>query len=354
MYHTFTGDNEGTVCPPVSGTVGTDDDGCADIPPHKRTNSICPADSPTGNSCTGGPNDYIHNFMDYSSDACFTGFSNDQRNRVIAAVNGPRAAFIKSIAHLSATNTYPAAVTNTPTFSSQTDGGYGIYEVTLNGNTYKSLSAYNDGFYLNRVASQPATTLLANTAYTMTVKVGVGSTSNNELVDVYIDYNNDGSFSTAERIYQTAAGSGKNNGGVFSFNFTTPTVGNFTNSQKLRMRVISGFDDGVNALASSFSTSNSNIEDYSVVFNPTLKVATNLIEDSAISIYPNPAKDFLNITNTSIFELKAVSIIDTLGKIIYTGTNTDKINVSNLENGMYLVKIELSNSTTVTKHFIKK
>jgi hypothetical protein len=172
LLHTFTGDNNGTSCPPASGTVGEDDDGCADIAPHRRTDSICPTDSATGNSCTGGANEYVHNFMDYSSDVCFTGFSNDQRTRVNASLDGPRAAFKTSIGHMAPSANYPAAVVNTPVILDPNNYGLGIYDVTLNNFTYKSISAYNDGFYINRVASQPATTLLENTNYSMTVKVG--------------------------------------------------------------------------------------------------------------------------------------------------------------------------------------
>ncbi len=354
LLHTFTGDNNGTTCPPTSGTVGTDDDGCADIPPHKRTNSICPSDSATGNSCTGGSNEYIHNFMDYSSDACFTGFSNDQRTRVHAAVDGPRSAFKTSVGHNSPSNTYPAAVNNTPVVLNDVNSGLGIFEVTLNGNIYKSISAYNDGFYINRVASQPATTLVENTAYTMTVKVGVGNNSNNELVDVYIDYNNDGTFAFSERVYQTAGGSGKKNGEVFSINFTTPTTGNFVNSQKLRMRVISGFDNNVNPLSSAFTSDYGNIEDYSVVFNPILSVDNNEIESVDVSIYPNPTNNSLNIKNATNNEITSISIFDALGRQVFQSSITDKISVSNLQNGLYFLKVEFNNSNSITKRFIKK
>lgn len=353
LLHTFTGDNNGTTCPPASGTVGTDDDGCADIPPHKRTNSICPADSATGNSCTGGSNEYIHNFMDYSSDVCFTGFSNDQRTRVHATVDGPRSAFKTSVGHNAPTNTYPAAVTNTPVVINDVNSGLGVFEVTLNGNVYKSISAYNDGFYINRVASQPATTLVENTAYTMSVKVGIGST-NNELVDVYIDYNNDGTFAISERIYQTPGGSGKKNGEVFSINFTTPTTGNFVNSQKLRMRVISGFDNNVNTLSSAFTSDYGNIEDYSVVFNPVLSVHNNEIESGDVSIYPNPTNNSLNIKNATNNEITSILIFDALGRQVLQSSITDKISVSNLQNGLYFLKVEFNNSNSITKRFIKK
>ncbi|MBU2919913.1 zinc-dependent metalloprotease [Winogradskyella psychrotolerans] len=270
LLHTFTGDNDETTCPPVSGTVGIDDDGCPDIPPHIRTNSICPADNPTGNSCTGGSNEYIHNFMDYSSDPCFTGFSNDQRTRVNATIDGPRSAFKTSLGHIAPSGTYPATVTNTPHVQNDYNDGMGVYEITLNGTTYTSVSGYHDGRYINRVASQPATTLASNTAYTMTIKVGVGNVNDNELVDVYIDYNNDGTFTTSERVYQTAGGDGKKNGDVFSFSFTTPTTGNFVDNQKLRMRVISGYDNSNDTLSSAYISDYGNIEDYSVIFNPKL------------------------------------------------------------------------------------
>jgi GEVED domain/Secretion system C-terminal sorting domain/Pregnancy-associated plasma protein-A len=273
LNHTFVGDQNETTCPPLSGTVGVDDDGCADIPPHIRTNSICPAFSATANTCVSpnGSNEYIYNFMNYSSDPCFTGFSNDQRTRAHAAIDGPRSAFKTSIAHLAPTNTYPAAIVNTPVIANAGNFEHGIFEVVLNGNTYKSLSSYNDGFYLNRVASQPSTTLVANTAYTMTVKVAVGITNgDNELLDVYIDYNNDGVFAVSERIHQTTGGNGLTNGGVYTINFTTPTTGNFVDNQKLRMRLISDYDDNVNSIPNAFQTNYGNIEDYSVIFNPKI------------------------------------------------------------------------------------
>lgn len=271
LNHTFVGDQNETTCPPLSGTVGVDDDGCADIPPHIRTNSICPEFDATANTCVSpnGSNEYIYNFMNYSSDPCFTGFSNDQRTRAHAAIDGPRSAFKTSIAHLAPTNTYPAPVVNTPIIANEGNFEHGIFEVVLNGNTYKSLSSYNDGFYLNRVASQPSTTLAANTAYTMNVTVAVGITNgDNELLDVYIDYNNDGVFAVSERIHQTPGGSGLTNGGVYTINFTTPTSGNFVDNQKLRMRLISDYDNNTDAIANAYQSNYGNIEDYSVIFNP--------------------------------------------------------------------------------------
>ncbi|MCW2120612.1 zinc-dependent metalloprotease [Flavobacterium sp. 7A] len=355
LLHTFTGDNNGTSCPGTTNTIGVDSDGCDDIAPHIRTDSNCPDYSATANTCVagGGPNDYIHNFMNYSSDPCFQGFSNDQRTRVNATLDGPRVAFKTSIANIAPSGSYPATLTVMPKVTNQGQDVMGIFEVNLNGNTYKSISAYNDGFYLNRVASQPTTNLLANTAYNMKVKVGVGSAENKELVNVFIDYNNNGTFDSNEMVYQTVGGAGKNNGGIFDFNFTTPHVGNFTANQRLRMRVISYFDEG-STVSNPNVSDYGNIEDYSVLFETNLSVGSIEKDYEGVNVYPNPTDDVLNINNTSNNTVSAISIFDTLGKLVFKGSNANKIFVGNLERGRYFIKIEFTNSEVVSKSFIKK
>ena len=352
LLHTFTGDNGGTTCPTTGGVeVGVDSDGCDDIPIHKRTDSVCLTDSDTGNECTGGSNEYMHNFMDYSSDDCFTGFSNDQRTRVHATIDGPRSAFKTAVGHVASTGNYPAAVVNTPT---TTGGAYGdgIFEVNINGNTYKSLSQYNDGFYLNRVASQPATTLVENTVTNMSVKAGQ-SGGNDELVDVYIDYNNDGTFAESERVYQSQPGSGTA-GATVSISFTTPASGGFVNNQKLRMRVISAFDNHGAVISNAYTTDVGNIEDYSVIFNPSLSVEDVGVNSGEVKIYPNPTHDVLNISNGTDKALTSILIYDGLGRQVLKGVNTEQVSVSHLTNGMYFLKLEFGNNDILTKRFIKK
>lgn len=274
LQHTFNGDANGTQCPPASGTIGTNDDGCPDIAPHKRTSSVCPAYSATGNDCTNGPNEYIHNFMNYSSDPCFQGFSANQKTRVEAAVNGPRKAFINATGDETPVGSFPAPVAAT---ISSLGAGLGIFDITLNGTTFTSQNSSNDGGYLNRIASQPTVDLAYSTAYTMTVQVGVNNnTPNKELVDVYIDYNGNNAFETTERVYQTAGGAGKING-IFSFSFTTPASVS-TPNQRLRMRVISDFDNNQDVIASAIASNAGQIEDYSVRFAAALPVELNLLK----------------------------------------------------------------------------
>ena len=359
LEHTFIGDDQGgapgTICP-LNLVVGTNSDGCADIAPHKRTNSVCPADSMTANTCVagGGPNNYIHNFMNYSSDACFTGFSEDQRTRVYAALNGPRGAFKTAIGHQIAAANYPIVATTAPVCTNQTNSVLGIFEVSLNGTIYKSSNALHDGGYINRVASQPTITLNANTAYTMAVKVGVGNTADDELLDAYIDYNNDGAFNnTSERIFQSAAGTGKKNGAEFNVTFTTPTVGAFTANQKLRMRLISGFDNAVATIANSFTSDYGNIEDYSVAISTTLKSNNFDVDAKKLNVYPNPTSNILNIYNETTVELVTISLFDVVGKQVYKGLNVSQIDVNLLENGIYIAKFTFENGAVLNKKFTK-
>lgn len=280
LYHSFQGDmvevNGSLVsrCPP-NVTCGTDSDCCADIPPHKRS-SGCPTDANVNDCASDGPNAYIHNFMDYSDDACFHGFSENQKTRMEAALSGPRSALCTSIAATAPTGTFPVA----PSSSMVTnhDTLMGIYDVTLNGTSFKSLSTYHDGGYLNRVASQPAIDLMHGTNYTLNIQVGVGNTVKNELAAAYIDYNNNGVFTDpGEQIGVSAAGSGLKNGAIHSFSFTTPppTPPSFgsSNDGRLRMRIITDLDNGVTPLTSTISASQGGqIEDYAVSFSSSLPV----------------------------------------------------------------------------------
>lgn len=90
LYHTFEGDGTGSTCPPGGAGQG---DFCGDTPPHKRSQSDCNA---TGtNPCDGGSSNslFVHNYLDYSSDACVNMFTANQRTRALAACSGPRASF---------------------------------------------------------------------------------------------------------------------------------------------------------------------------------------------------------------------------------------------------------------------
>ena len=75
--------------------------------------------------------------------------------------------------------------------------------------------------------------------------------------------------------------------------------------------------------------------------------------DNGISIYPNPANDIVNILNTNGLNITNIEIIDLTGRIILNTEDYDNINVTEIPEGQYFVKI-YGNSTIVRKLFIKK
>jgi len=74
------------------------------------------------------------------------------------------------------------------------------------------------------------------------------------------------------------------------------------------------------------------------------------ITKTTIKVYPNPVKDFINITSDK--SIKSVEIYDALGRLIKKDTYT-KINVSQLSKGNYLLKIKTDSGDIVEK-FIKE
>lgn len=94
LYHTFEGDNNGNSCP-SNNNCNNEGDRCCDIPPHIRSASNCVTGT---NSCDGGSSKelFIHNYMDYSSDACQNMFTSDQKARAIAALTVQRASYLAS------------------------------------------------------------------------------------------------------------------------------------------------------------------------------------------------------------------------------------------------------------------
>ena len=73
---------------------------------------------------------------------------------------------------------------------------------------------------------------------------------------------------------------------------------------------------------------------------------------NAVSIYPNPASTMLNVHAENYSN---VQIINFLGQVVYSANitaNDFQINVSNLSNGVYFIR--LNGETTTTQKFIKK
>jgi hypothetical protein len=93
-----------------------------------------------------------------------------------------------------------------------------------------------------------------------------------------------------------------------------------------------------------------------------LSVKENLYT-SLFQIYPNPARDVLEVVLINSYDLKAddYAIINTMGQIVKEGSilkektvNTFSINVSDLNNGVYYVRLFLKDSYLYKKVIIAK
>ncbi|MFC6267395.1 LamG-like jellyroll fold domain-containing protein [Frigoriflavimonas asaccharolytica] len=85
--------------------------------------------------------------------------------------------------------------------------------------------------------------------------------------------------------------------------------------------------------------------------NATLATTENTIKTKDISIYPNPAKDFVNIQSEN--KVQTVEIYNMAGQKVLE-TREMKINTSNLKPGVYMVKIkDVDNQISSQKLIIK-
>ncbi|GAA4155458.1 M28 family metallopeptidase [Chryseobacterium ginsenosidimutans] len=84
----------------------------------------------------------------------------------------------------------------------------------------------------------------------------------------------------------------------------------------------------------------------------TNETAANTLE--SIKIYPNPAKDFLNIELPKDVKNFNLEITDLNGRLILNKENETKINVSGLVNGAYLCTIKANDKIAVRKIIIGK
>lgn len=89
---------------------------------------------------------------------------------------------------------------------------------------------------------------------------------------------------------------------------------------------------------------------YTVGNTCSLGLDNNEINQS-IKLYPNPAKNFLNIETGSV-QVSKVELYSILGNKVVKTTATETINIENLSRGMYLAKIYTDNNKIVTKKLV--
>jgi len=90
----------------------------------------------------------------------------------------------------------------------------------------------------------------------------------------------------------------------------------------------------------------------SVTENVSLSIVDTLF-NNAISIYPNPIQNTLNINLATGQSLGSIEIFTLLGEKILE-TDTTPINLNNLNSGIYLLKIENTTGKFAVRKIIKQ
>jgi len=166
---------------------------------------------------------------------------------------------------------------------------------------------------------------------------------------VYIDYNNDGDFND---YHETVAHSEANNE-TFTGSITIPTE-NIVYDTDVRMRVI-----GYNGEFNSCGIDTGDIEDYTVKITQKVLNVKEQNDLPSIKLYPNPVKTEVTIAFPSQgTQLYTAQIMDLKGNLVFhkeisTSRSEFKIEMSQLNAGVYILKLSSQDGKSTIKKIIK-
>jgi len=80
------------------------------------------------------------------------------------------------------------------------------------------------------------------------------------------------------------------------------------------------------------------------IFGKSIQTGISNPKSEAFSVYPNPATKYITTSNA-----QKVTITDLNGRIVKEAINTEKVDVSSLSKGAYIVKVKIDNTTKIGK-----
>lgn len=192
-------------------------------------------------------------------------------------------------------------------------------------------SLYLTGYYLTSMDCNPDAGV-----FTITANGG-----NNEIFLISLSASN-GQFGWAKSIGETANDEGKRIAIHEPTNRLT-LVGHFQGGSSVDFDAPNGF----------YLPNAPNSGSGTYIINYSYNSLSNIdfINEDKIIIYPNPANDEITIQSNQ--DIENYQLIDLTGKVILSQSNSNSINVSSINPGMYLLKILSNNSITTKKVIIK-
>jgi len=201
------------------------------------------------------------------------------------------------------------------------------------------------------------TAMLANVSQgnTYPITVTIGDYYNGDRATVWFDWNQDGIFNTAEEQFILTP-----NGAEASGTVIVPSNAILGNT---RMRVRVNFYEA-GAVPCDYQTYGE-VEDYTINVSGSAEnmtrtkssISMDVIPDSEtrVKLYPNPVIDLLKIRGDDI---KNVKVFNVAGKLVLASNNDGNLleldmDFSDLQEGLYLVRIEMNNNEVITKKVVK-
>ncbi len=239
----------------------------------------------------------------------------------------------------------PANCACTPTFTSGCSGDE-IISVSINGNTNTTgvgcpAAPYYTAFVSPVMSAKPG----ANT-----VCVFEHGTVFQHYINVWIDYNDDFSFSDSERVITN-----------LNMASTTGTVGTTfiatTDSGFHKLRVLQYYTPLIANPQSCGTYVYGETEDYFINISDTVTVYTSLDKqlarsnDLSVKLYPNPTSGILYYEIPNSTKVATISVIDVLGRQLINkkAANAKSIDLSELKNGTYYVTFNLDGKLVQSK-----
>lgn len=220
--------------------------------------------------------------------------------------------------------------------------GFSSTDATTN-MAYSSPSAVTGtGGYQNLSLSGNTIVSPQGSSVPLTVNVGGGGTYG---VALWVDWDNDLTFSTAERVYATAGYISGAANTTLAIPANQP-IGNY------RMRVMCDFNSTSPSNACATPTRGEFL-DFTLQVANQLSTSELTSDKKEIRIAPNPFTDVIIISEFK--DIKTVKVTDVAGRTLQSIENPgNEINLSSLNSGLYLITMYFKDGSQNTVKAIKK
>ncbi len=199
-------------------------------------------------------------------------------------------------------------------------------------------------------------TVARGSSYPLTL-TATGAGANRFGFTVFIDWNQNGSFSDPGESYFVTSDFAGGTGNTVTVNKTiavpaTAALGN------TRMRVKYQFNSSATSVRTELSdpcsdVNEGQVEDYTIKVDAVLGTSETMANKKGdISVYPNPFKDTLTISD--IKDVKTIIVSDVSGRQLKTIAATHQLNLSDLNAGLYLISLQMKDGSSKTIKAVKK